>query len=447
VGGGWLLAFFTFASGLIPYVGGVNSPVNPSANSPHALVAHALRRLTFGPNPELVNRFATEGPAAAASAIEWALAAPERQILPAQLGKEDWDPNLRGWVDNLRSPDSGVHEKLVWFWHSHFATSAAKVSNQVLVHGQQRLFREHGYGNYRTLLRAVLTDPAMLLYLDASYSNVAAPNENLSREMLELFTLGRGNYTEADVKAGALALAGYEADYETGAVKFNAESALGGEVTYLGRRGRLGVDDLVDILCAHSALAPHIAGKLYRYFVGGEPSAERLAELAQVFVSNQLEIRPLVEAIARSEDFISVRMNRPRFALEWFTGALAAIGPFRPEEDQDVGPWVLEQLDQLPYQPPNVAGWSLGQRWLSPSQQLTRAAYVWGISWKMQPIDQSATDMVAATLERCSLFDVSQSTRNTLAEAATATAGAADALSVSRRLITVALCSPEFALA
>jgi Protein of unknown function (DUF1800) len=113
-----------------------------------------------------------------------------------------------------------------------------------------------------------------------------------------------------------------------------------------------------------------------------------------------------------------------------------------------VNPWVLEQLDQLPHRPPNVAGWPAGARWLTPSQQLARAAYAWGQAWKMQPIQPAnGTDLVTATLSRCSLFEVSDATRGALTDAALATAGAADAQSVSRRLIATALCSPEFALA
>jgi uncharacterized protein (DUF1800 family) len=407
-----------------------------------------LRRTTFGPNPELVERLAGEGANAAAAAVDWALEAEALPIKPDKVTQEDWDPNLRGWIDNLRSPQAGLHEKMTWFWHSHFATSSDKVGNPPMLHAQQRLFRTHALGSFRTLLRAVMTDPAMLLYLDAAGSGVDAPNENLARESMELFSIGRGNYTEADVKAAALALAGWEVDYESGKVAYNAERGLGGEVVYLGRRGRFGVDQIVDILCDHQACAPHVASKVYQYLVGLKPTPERLHAITGRFRAANLEMRPLIEEILRGDDFLRARMNRPRYALEWWTAALHAIGRFRDGEDPDVHPWSLEQFDQLPYKPPNVAGWSPGVRWLSPSQQLTRASYVWGISWRMREIEPlKGTDLVGATLRRCSLHEVSPATRATLQQAALATAGAADALSVSRRLITTALCSPEFALA
>jgi uncharacterized protein (DUF1800 family) len=421
------------------------------APTAHALVAHVLRRLTFGPTPTLVDRFAagaSSPDAAAGAAIDWALGASPQGIKPETVNKDDWDPNLRGFVENLRHPEAGVHEKMAWFWHGHFATSAGKVGNQMVMHGQRKILREHALGNFRTLFKAVVQDPAMLQYLDAAGSDVNAPNENLAREAMELFALGRGQYTEADVKAGALALAGWNVDYETGAVTFNKDASLGGEVLFLGKRGRFGIEQVVDILCDHGACAPYVSGKLYHYLIGVKPTPERQKQLAEVFRSNNLEIKPLVEEIVRGEDFLSARMKRPRFAIEWWTAALHAIGEFRDGEDQDVYPWSLEQFDQLPYQPPNVAGWSPGIKWLSSSQQVTRAAYTWGVTWRMRPIEPlRGTDMVDATLRRCSMFEVSPATKATLQQAALATAGAADELSVSRRLITTALCSPEFALA
>jgi uncharacterized protein (DUF1800 family) len=442
---------FRFNSGRDPYGHGV-APQTSSQPSSSALVAHVLRRLTFGPaSAEQIAGFAptTSDPGAAATAaIDWALASAPLAISPEKVTQEDWDPNLRGWVDNMRNPNAGVHEKMTWFWHSHFAVSSEKVGNPVLLHGQQRIFRNHALGNFRDLLLAVMKDAAMLLFLDSSGSSVESPNENLSRESMELFAIGRGNFTEADVKAGALALAGWDVNYETSAVTYVPERGLGGEVLYLGRRGLLNVDEVVDVLCSHQACAPHVASKVYRYFVGVAPSDERLKVIADEFRSSGLNIATLVESIVRGDEFLQLRLNRPRYAIEWWGAAISALGPFRDGEDSDVGPWTLEQLDQLPYKPPNVAGWSPGAKWVSASQQLTRASYIWGLSWRMRPIEPvGGTDLVGAVLQRCSLHEVSDATLAALRDAATATAGAADALSVSRRLITVALCSPEFALA
>ncbi len=416
--------------------------------SAQTLVAHVLRRLTFSPDPSIIDRFvkgATSPQAAAQAAIDWAQGASPLPLNPSTLPDDGWDPALRGWIDNMRSPDAGLHEKMTWFWHGHFATSSEKVGNQKLLHAQQGLFRTHATGNFAALLREITTDPAMLLYLDGAGSSVEAPNENYARESMELFTIGRGNFTEADVKAGALVLAGWQVDYETGKVTLDEGQALGGEVRFLGRQGRLSVDDYVATLLAHPNCAPFVASKIYAYIVGQQPSKERAAELGDVFRSAKYEIAPLLAGIVNGPEFLEHRLNRPRFPIEWFIAAVGALGEPREGEDDDISPWTLEQLDQLPYKPPNVAGWPAGPKWLSASQQLGRAAYAWGNSWKMRPIE--GTNMVAAALKRCGIHECSESTKAALHEAAMATAGSADALAVSRRLITAALLSPEFALA
>jgi uncharacterized protein (DUF1800 family) len=416
-----------------------------------ALVAHVLRRCSIAPDPARMARFtqgASDPRGAANAAIDWALNVGPRPILPAQQPKDGWDKALGGWTDNLRSGEAGIHERMTWFWHTHFATGSDKVGNLIMLHGQQQLLRTHAMGNFATLLRAMCKDPALMLYLDLSWSTADAPNENFARELMELFTIGPGNYTEADVKAGALALAGAVVDYETGQVERKAERSLGGEVVFLGRRGRLTVDDVVDIVLAHEACAPTVAAKLYHHLVGVPPSPERASVLGNVFRGAAYEVRPLVEEIVRSEDFLGARLNRAKFPIEWWVGALHALGPFKAGQDQGVNPWVLSQMNQLPHRPPNVAGWPISNRWVGSDQQVTRAAYMRSVSWRMQPIAvPPGSDMVSATLARCSLYEVTDLTRRTLADAALATAGSADELTVSRRLLTAAVCSPEFAIA
>jgi uncharacterized protein (DUF1800 family) len=415
--------------------------------STEALVAHVLRRTTFGPAPGLVESFAAKGPDGPLEAVDWALNAKPLPILPATVTKDDWDPSLRGWTDNLRSPDAGLHEKMTWFWHGHLTTSSLKVGQIALLHDQQAVLRKHALGNFRDLIQEMTVNAAMLLYLDGAGSSVEAPNENYAREVMELFTLGHGHFAEPDVKAGALGFAGYDVDWDSGKVTFVQERALGGEIEFLGRRGRFRATDLVNMLCGHPACAPFIAGKVYAYLVGSAPQKDRLIALAASFRSNDLDIRSLVADIVHGEEFLQLRMNRPRYPVEWWTAARHVLGAARDGEDSDVQPWVLEQLDQLPHLPPNVAGWPSGVRWLSPSQQLARASYVWSWSARIRELHTEGSDLVEATLIRSGLYEVSPETREALHAAATATAGAADALSVTRRLLTVSLTSPEFALA
>ena len=422
-----------------------------AATSPEALVAHVLRRCAIAPDPERVARFtrgATNPQAAANAAIDWVVQATPLPISPAQSRQDGWDDALKGWTGNLRSPGAGLHERMTWFWHNHFATSSEKVGNQAMLHRQQQLLRTHALGNFASLLRQMAVDPAMLFYLDLAGSSIEAPNENFARELMELYTIGPGNYTEADVKAGALALAGYEVDYDTAAVTKKPERSLGGDVVFLGKRGRLGVDDVIDTVLAHEASGPFVASKIYHQIVGVRPSAERANQLGQLFRSSGYEIRPVVENIIRGEEFLGQRMNRPKTAIEWWVGAVKSVEPFRADQEKDVNAWILNDLGQIPHRPPNAAGWPTGPKWLSSDQFVTRAAYVRSLSWRMEPIKAApGSDLVAATLTRCSLHEVSGRTMNVLRDAALAVAGNADELTISRRLITAALLSPEFSLA
>jgi uncharacterized protein (DUF1800 family) len=425
--------------------------MSSSLASAEALVAHVLRRCAIAPDQGRVGRFvqgAADPKAAANAAIDWALTAAPRPILPAQQTRDGWEDALVGWTENLRSADAGLHERMTWFWHGFFATGSDKIGNLAMLHNQQQVLRNLAMGNFGTLLRQMVTDPAMMFYLDLPGSSVDAPNENFARELMELFSIGPGNYTEDDVKAGALALAGYDVDYDTAKVTKRPERSLGGEVVFLGKRGKFGVDEIVQILLAHDACAPTVAAKLYHHLVGTLPTPERRAALGAVFRSAGYEIRPLVESIVRSDEFLLSRLTRPKFPIEWWVGAVHALTPFRANEDQRVHAWVLSSLNQLPHRPPNVAGWPISTKWLSSDQQITRASYVRSLSWKMQPIVASANgDLVAQTLARCCLFEVSARTREILNQAALATAGNADELTISRRLVTTALLSPEFALA
>ena len=420
-------------------------------STPEALVAHVLRRCALSPDPSRIAKFvqgAKDAKSAANAAIDWALQAPPLPILPSPLQKDNWDAYLKGWVDNLLSPRAGLHERMTWFWHGHFATGSDKVGNLLLLHAQQQLLRTHALGHYATLLRQMATDPAMMLYLDLSWSTAEAPNENFARELMELFSIGPGNYTEDDVKAGALAMAGYVVEYETGKVTKDPKYSLGGEVVFLGRRGRLGVDEVIDTVLKHPNCAPHVASKIYHHLVGIPASPERAEKHGQTFRNSNYEIRPVVEEILRSDEFLRSRMNRPKFPVEWFVGAIHALRPFRADQDNNVNHWVLQQLNQLPHRPPNVAGWPISSRWLASDQHLTRLAYTRSISWKMQPIVAApGSDLVAATLTRCSLHEVSDRTLGILRNAALATAGSADELTISRRLLTAAICSPEFSVA
>ena len=404
-----------------------------------AAIAHVLRRVTFGPFPGQVDRFAGQ---TVGEVINWAVSAEPLAPRPAAEPRKDDNSNIvaDGLLDNLRSPQAGLHEKLAWFWHSHFTTSADKVGQQRLLWRQQKLLRAHALGNFRDLVRAITTDAAMLTYLDGDGSTIEAPNENYGRELMELFTLGRGAYNETDVRSAARALAGWRVDQQKDwAVSYEANGTLMPYLELFGGRGRYGVDELVDAVCAHEACAPFVAGKLYGYFVGTPPTDARRRDLAERFRAGRLEIRPLMDHILRSEDFLAARHARPRYPIEWWCAALSVVG--LPNAKKKVNNSELESLGQVPYRPPNVAGWPGGPRLVSAGQMLNRAALL--SNWEIDTSPLERGDPIEGILSRCSLYEVGQTTRHALEEVALHH----NSGNWARRLFVLALCSPEFSLA
>jgi uncharacterized protein (DUF1800 family) len=339
----------------------------------------------------------------------------------------------------MADPAVGLAEKMTWFWHAHLCTSVDKVGSWFMMWNQHVLLRNNALGNFRTLLQQLTIDPAMLFYLDGDPSVVTAPNENYSREVMELFAMGSGNYTEADVRNGAKALAGWDVNWDTGIATFSPEYALTTPVSFLGRNV-LRYNDVVDAVCDHAACAPFIAGKLHKFFHGVDPSPTRRTELATIFRNANLEIRPLVEAILRDPMFFdpSVRLSRAKLPVEWVTNAFAAAGASN-------GGWqasVADNLGQLPFYPPSVAGWPGGTRWLAAANAIARAdlAHDGPVLAEIT----NATDMVGAALARCSLYELSAPSRAALDQVAALTL---PKWQRSRLLLALTLCTPEFALA
>ncbi len=400
-------------------------------------IAHILRRTSFGPGPGVVESLADLDVDAV---IDRALTTTDDRGAGSAPDLDDnGDAQLIGWwTDRLRDPDAGLHERMAWYWHGHFTTSLAEVSASMMW-AQHQLVRSQALGNFRELARAMVHDAGLLVYLDADGSDGANPNENLARELMELFTLGVGNYTEDDVKAAARGLSGYRVDWDTAEVGFEEEAHYGRPVRFLGRRARFEADDVVDALCDRRACAHHVARRLHRHLVGLEPDADHLDSLAAVFRSADLEILPLVEAILRSDQFLTARRARPRQPIEWLVAALAALGA----TDVELDPWGLESGGQVPFHPPNVAGWPDDDRWTAGNQVLHRVNRVLDLSWE-QMIDIDVVPEVDAVLTRCGIFEASDTTRRTLVAATRDQSEYEEGLEL---LFALTLVSPEFALA
>jgi uncharacterized protein (DUF1800 family) len=416
-----------------------------------ALVAHLLRRTGFGPQPGAVEELAAGGVDAAVEAVLATDPLDPGEPSLDDESEDDYDEPVRHWLGLMCRPEAGLHEKLTWFWHGHLTSSYDKVGSWKMMWQQHRLLREHALGNFRDLLQAVTVDPAMLTYLDGDGSSADAPNENHSRELTELFALGRGQYSQDDVAAGAVALSGWWVDWDAATADFDSEAGPPRPVTYLGRRGVADAAAVIDAVCDHPACPGHVVGALHRFLAGVYPEPARRDELARLFADGGLEIRPVVEAIVRHPSFLDLRLNRPRYPVEWVAAAIGAYGyddTTLAEHDTDVGLLAYETcaaLNQTPFYPPNVAGWPPGPRWLAPTYAAGRASLVWYLT-AAAPLAED-DDPLTAVLDRCSLYEVSPRTRSALEQAARQLADADDPAGADATLLGLAVASPEFALA
>lgn len=285
----------------------------------------------------------------------------ERELLFAYAG---W------WIEQMVEAEHPLREKMVLFWHGYFTSSMRDVRNAEAMIRQNELFRRHALGNFGELLRAVLRDPAMLEYLDNNQNRKDKPNENLARELLELFTLGLGNYTEQDIKEAARALTGWRTQGGSEAL-YSPRQHDNGKKTILGRTGRFDADDLVDIVLAHPACPRRVAGKLLEHFEGRAPSEERLREYAQFLLDSKYELAPFFEKLLLDERFYSPEVIGERIAgpVEYMVGSVRRLGVQVPPPLL----WLAAgQLGQRLFDPPNVKGWDGGEAWISTSTLLAR---------------------------------------------------------------------------
>jgi len=407
-----------------------------------AQVAHILRRTGFGIRPGDIERWAdtdigdlVEDRLADEGWFQTAEEAAEREF-----ADDGYDLLHREWLGRMLEPQAGLHERMVWYWHAHF-TSSRRGTTDRLMWRQHQLIRRNALGNFRELARSILEDGAMLHYLDGAGSRGDSPNENLSREYLELFTRGRNaGYTEADVRAGARILSGWWVDWDSGEVGRSAEDAYDRPVEFLGVRRRWNLDEYVDAVLAGSEASEHVAAGLHSHFVSTPLSDTRKKELGALLRSNDWEIRPLLAELLRSDEFLSGAGVRTRQPVEWLLAA-AAVLDFGTLDDFGFELWQLDATGQTPFEPPNVAGWADDDRWSSATQVMVRANTV--LDWEISDaLIDSIEPTVDAVLAHCGLFDVSPETRAALNSAIEDQDEYDRGLDL---LLALALVSPEFA--
>lgn len=279
-------------------------------------------------------------------------------------------PEIRaGWLRRLMQTQRPLQEKMVLFWHGHLVSGFPDVKLAEHMAMQLALFRQMATGNFRDLMLAVSRDPAMLSYLDNNSNRKGRPNENYAREIMELFTLGVGNYTEQDVKEAARAFTGWTFVGNEFVVRRSEHDD--GVKTFLGRTGTWDGSDVIDIIFQQPAAARHLPRKLFEFFVHQGPEDAVMDKLASIFRNSNWSVKAVLRALFQSALFYSPRAVRAQVKspVQLVVGAVRALGAGVPEQA------LLRAIDlmgQTLLYPPNVGGWPKGKGWINTATILVR---------------------------------------------------------------------------
>jgi uncharacterized protein (DUF1800 family) len=365
----------------------------PESQWDRSKAAHLLRRAGFGGTSEEVNRLFEIG---LNRAVDWLVdyrtvayepAPPQvdplllepldrvelRTMTPEQR-EEYLDQRRRAerrtfeevrlwWIERMVESPRPLEEKMTLFWHGHFTSGMREVRNALFLKEQNEFLRRRALDNFRELLKGISRDRAMLIYLDGRNNVKARPNENYGRELLELFTLGVGNYTEADIKAAARAFTG--GTFNDDGFVFRRRQHDDRVKTFLGRTGRWDGDDIIDIILEQPACARFLARKLLEFYCRPDPPPLLVERLARQIRAHQYELRPVMRVLLRSQAFYhpDSRGCLVKSPVEIVVGTLRTLG--QPAADLLAVERAMAAMGQELLQPPNVKGWPGGAAWIN----------------------------------------------------------------------------------
>ena len=278
------------------------------------------------------------------------------------------------WYQEMLDTPSPLTEKLTLMWHNQFPSSFEKVRLPQLLYQQNLLFRRNAAGNFGTLLHQITRDPAMLIYLDGVQNHVGQANENYAREVMELFTLGEGHYSEQDVREAARAFTGWTLDRDSGQAQFRPRRHDNGDKTVFGHSGNFNSDDLCDLLLARPETATHVVTRVWHTFVATEADPATIARLAQLLRDQHYEMRPLLRAIFTSDDFYQQQGSLVKSPVELIVGTLRQF--VWPMDDWRPVLGAAREMGQALFNPPNVKGWPEGTAWIDSRTLIMRKQFL-----------------------------------------------------------------------
>ena len=295
-----------------------------------------------------------------------------RKKMVMRISKVEGKRLQNWWVKHFLVTESPFLERMTLFWHNHFPSSIAKTQQVSMLHQQNLLLRKHALGNFAQLLHAIAKDPAMLVYLDGYVSIEEEPNENFGRELLELFTVGIGHYTENDMREAARAFTGWSIDDRTGRYIFNANDHDKGIKTFLGKRGHFNGSDIINILLQHPRTAERIAEKMWNEFINdSKPDANIVKQWANAFRKSNYDIKTLLKEVLTSQAFWAIpnRGALIKSPIELTIGTLRTLPYSAAHIDLSHN---LNIMGQGVFAHPSVKGWEGGQNWISTQSLLRR---------------------------------------------------------------------------
>jgi hypothetical protein len=393
-------------------------PWQPSPADPwsHKWAAHLYRRAAFGPGREDLIEAVRQGPQGTLDLLLHGMPQAEEMLETlvdigrVAAARDDGGGQLAGWwLYCMLYGGHPLREKLTLFWHNHFATSIVKVQDPIQMWRQNCLLRAHALGKFRPFLQAMSKDPAMLVWLDSNSNVKGRPNENYARELMELFSLGVGNYSEKDIREAARAFTGWHTDGKR--FTFDARSHDGGPKTVLGQTGAWDGGDVVRIVLEQPAVARFLVRKLYYFLISENavPPDALLEPLCESFRKSDYDIAGLVKTMLASRHFYSEHAFRQRIKgpVEYVLGALQAVcRPYSESDREYQQPWQpqvlvgwLGAMGQKLYAPPNVKGWPGGPAWLNTSTVLERANFAGALAMGSLWTNQLPRPAAAAALD------------------------------------------------
>lgn len=278
------------------------------------------------------------------------------------------------WINLMLTEGRSMREKMVLFWHNHFVSEInGGIAYPQYMYIQNKLFRDNVFGNMVTFTKAVNTDPAMLIYLNGNQNTKDRPNENYSRELLELFTIGIGNYTEQDIKEGARALTGWRINKLTST--FNANLFDNTNKTYLGQTGNFNNSQIVDIIFSKPQTATYLCSKIYKEFLYYKPEDAFVAQMADLFKANNFEIKPVLAFLLKSDHFYDDKFKgvKIKSPVEFIIGILKNFD--MSAYDLNYCNENTRTLQQTLFDPPDVRGWEGQRKWVSTATLAARNSF------------------------------------------------------------------------